>query len=98
MQNENDSLKKKNDRLKDASNKNDDLVKENVRLKKKVDWLTNVSHKLTQGKENLDKLLGSQRLFLFKSDLRYDYKNHIILGLLDHTHHFHFLNANIVIK
>ena len=80
LQHENDSLKKENHRLKDelakcVSNNNDDLVKENVVLKKKVDWLTNISHKLTQGKEKLDKLLGSQRLSLSKSGLGYDYKN-----------------------
>ena len=56
-------------------NQNYDLVNESIALKKKVVLLTNVSHKLTQGKENLDKLLVSQRLPLSKSGLGYDYKN-----------------------
>ena len=67
-------MKKENDRLRNELDKcvtikNKDLVNENIALKKKVDWLTNISHKLTQGKENIDKLLGSQRLSLSKSGL-----------------------------
>ena len=37
------------------------LIKKNLLLKKEVEKFSNVAYKLTNGKENLEKLLGSQR-------------------------------------
>jgi hypothetical protein len=48
------------------------LIVENDTLKRKVDLLTNDLARFTQGKKNLDILLGSQRCCFNKSGLGYD--------------------------
>ena len=47
------------------------LIEENLLLKKEVEKFSNIATKLTKGKENLEKLLGSQRQSLSKHGLGY---------------------------
>ena len=49
------------------------LFEEKFLLKKEVEKFSNIAYKLTNGKENLEKLLGSQRQSLSKHGLGYNY-------------------------
>ena len=50
-----------------------DLYKENLFLKKEAEKFSNIAYKLTNGKENLEKFLGSQRQSLSKHGIGYNY-------------------------
>ena len=71
-QKENEILKTKNDKLKPIVSNNSDLKQENKGLAEKVEYLIIAFARLTQGKENLEKLLGSQYLILDGAGIGYE--------------------------
>ena len=71
-QKENDILKIENDKLKFSTSNESELKQENKGLIKKVEYLTTALARLTQGKENLKILLGSQYLMLDRAGIGYE--------------------------
>ena len=57
--------------MKALESENEFLLNKKCALKKSVDDFSLIATKLTKGKENLEKLLGSQRKFLSKHGLGY---------------------------
>ena len=58
-------------KLNDLSKEKKALFEENLLLKREVEKFFSIAYKLTSGKENLEKLLGSQKQFLSKHGLGY---------------------------
>ena len=67
----NEFLEIENDKLKSSVSNNSDLKQENKGLFEKVEYLTTALVRLTKGRENLKKLLGSSYLMLDRVGIGY---------------------------
>ena len=70
-QKQNEFLKSENDNLKSSVSNESELKQQNKGLTDKVEFLITALSRLTQGRENLEKVLGSQYLMLDKASIGY---------------------------